>query len=233
MLLRGVGSDAELDRRAAAPARARSRCSPVAAAGVSVRLTISIGAVRAGDELDSLDALVEAADRCLYAAKRHGRNRVSLSRDLAGGERRRTSPSRSAWRARSRSPPAFAAGRPRPRRAGRVARRADGAAAGAAGATRAALPARGLAARRRQGRDPGADPRQAGPARRRRVGPDPHASDRRRGHGAPASRRCARPPRPSATTTSATTAAAIPTASRAPRSRSRPGSSPRPTRSRR
>jgi HD-GYP domain-containing protein (c-di-GMP phosphodiesterase class II) len=45
---------------------------------VSVRLTISIGAALAGGELDGLDALVEAADRCLYVAKRHGRDRVSL-----------------------------------------------------------------------------------------------------------------------------------------------------------
>jgi len=43
-----------------------------------VRLTISIGAALAGAQLDSLDALVEAADRCLYVAKRHGRDRVSL-----------------------------------------------------------------------------------------------------------------------------------------------------------
>jgi putative nucleotidyltransferase with HDIG domain len=51
---------------------------PVGAADASVRLTISIGAVRAGTGLDSLDALVEAADSCLYAAKREGRNRVSM-----------------------------------------------------------------------------------------------------------------------------------------------------------
>ena len=51
-------------------------------------LTISIGAVRAGGELDNLDALVEAADRCLYVAKRHGRDRVSLVPDLVVDDRR-------------------------------------------------------------------------------------------------------------------------------------------------
>jgi diguanylate cyclase (GGDEF)-like protein len=77
VLLQGVGSDVELDRRAQRLRRAVAG-TPIAAEGVSVRLTISIGAARAGEELDSLDALVEAADRCLYDAKRHGRNRVSL-----------------------------------------------------------------------------------------------------------------------------------------------------------
>ena len=51
----------------------------------------------------------------------------------------------------------------------------------------AALPPRRLAPRRRQGRDPGADPRQARPARRRRVGADAHASGRRRGASCAAS----------------------------------------------
>ena len=77
VLLRDVGSDAELDRRAQR-LRAAVACAPVAVEQVSVRLTISVGATRAGAGLDTLDALVEAADRCLYVAKRHGRNRVSL-----------------------------------------------------------------------------------------------------------------------------------------------------------
>jgi diguanylate cyclase (GGDEF)-like protein len=86
VLLRGVGSDEELDRLAE---RLRSTVgrTPVAAAGVSVRLTISIGAARAGEALDNLDALVEAADRCLYVAKRHGRDRVSLVPDLVPSDR--------------------------------------------------------------------------------------------------------------------------------------------------
>jgi diguanylate cyclase (GGDEF)-like protein len=82
LLLKGVASDAELDRRAQRLRTGVAR-SPVTAGGVSVRLTISIGAARAQGELDNLDALVEAADRCLYVAKRHGRNRVSLVPHLA------------------------------------------------------------------------------------------------------------------------------------------------------
>jgi diguanylate cyclase (GGDEF)-like protein len=80
VLLHGVASDAELERRAQR-LRAAVAVRPVAAAGVSIRLTISVGAARSGRELDSLDALVEAADGCLYAAKRQGRNRVSLLAD--------------------------------------------------------------------------------------------------------------------------------------------------------
>ncbi|HTE59267.1 MAG TPA: PAS domain-containing protein, partial [Solirubrobacteraceae bacterium] len=56
VLLGGVGSDAELDRRAQRLRRAVAG-TPIAADGVTVRLTISIGAVRAGGELDCLDAL--------------------------------------------------------------------------------------------------------------------------------------------------------------------------------
>ena len=113
VLLQGVASDAELDRRAQR-LRTAVASSPVAAGGVSVRLTISVGAARAGAELDNLDALVETADRCLYVAKRHGRNRVSLVPNLAVTDARRASPRRCAWPARWRSPPAFARGCPRP-----------------------------------------------------------------------------------------------------------------------
>jgi diguanylate cyclase (GGDEF)-like protein len=81
VLLGGVGSDEQLDRLAER-LRTAVACAPVWAEGASVRLTVSIGAARAGGELDSLDALVEAADRCLYVAKRHGRDRVSLVPDL-------------------------------------------------------------------------------------------------------------------------------------------------------
>jgi diguanylate cyclase (GGDEF)-like protein len=80
VLLRGVTSDEELERRAQS-LRAAVALYAVDAAEVSVRLTISVGATRSGGELGSLDALVEAADGCLYAAKRAGRNRVML---LAG-----------------------------------------------------------------------------------------------------------------------------------------------------
>ncbi len=82
VLLRGIESDAELHWRADG-LRTVIAAAPVGAAGVSLRLTVSMGGVRAGGDLVSLDALVDAADRCLYDAKRHGRNRVSLVPHLA------------------------------------------------------------------------------------------------------------------------------------------------------
>jgi diguanylate cyclase (GGDEF)-like protein len=83
LLLRGVRSDAEIAERAE---RLRSRVAgaPVVAAGISLGLTISIGAIRAGGELTDVDALVDAADRGLYAAKRGGRNRISLASHVGG-----------------------------------------------------------------------------------------------------------------------------------------------------
>jgi diguanylate cyclase (GGDEF)-like protein len=77
VLLRGVSSDAELHWRAERLRTVISRV-PIDADGITLRLTASMGAVRAAGDLDNLDALVDAADRCLYDAKRHGRNRVSL-----------------------------------------------------------------------------------------------------------------------------------------------------------
>ncbi len=77
VLLRGVGSAAELHWRADR-LRAVVALAPIDAGGVRLRLTVSMGAVQSSAELDNLDALVDAADRCLYDAKRHGRNRVSL-----------------------------------------------------------------------------------------------------------------------------------------------------------
>jgi diguanylate cyclase (GGDEF)-like protein/PAS domain S-box-containing protein len=82
VLLRGIDSDAALHWRADG-LRSAIASTPVTAAGVSLRLTVSMGGVRAGGDIDNLDALVDAADRCLYDAKRHGRNRVSLVPHLA------------------------------------------------------------------------------------------------------------------------------------------------------
>ena len=83
LLLRGVRSDTEIAERAE---RLRSRVAgaPVVAAGISLGLTISVGAIRAGGELTDVDALVDAADRGLYAAKRGGRNRISLASHVGG-----------------------------------------------------------------------------------------------------------------------------------------------------
>jgi diguanylate cyclase (GGDEF)-like protein len=80
VLLAGIGSDAELERRAEA-LRAAVADAPISVAGVTLRQTISLGAVRGGQQLATVDALVEAADRRLYAAKRGGRNRVALEAD--------------------------------------------------------------------------------------------------------------------------------------------------------
>jgi diguanylate cyclase (GGDEF)-like protein/PAS domain S-box-containing protein len=77
VLLRGVRGEAALRERAER-LRAGVARTPMTAAGVGLRLTVSVGAALAGSELETLDALVETADRCLYDAKRRGRNRVSL-----------------------------------------------------------------------------------------------------------------------------------------------------------
>jgi diguanylate cyclase (GGDEF)-like protein/PAS domain S-box-containing protein len=84
VLLGGIGSEAELLSRAEV-LRAVVAERPIAAGGVAIEQTISLGAVRVGGGLRSLDALVEAADRCLYAAKRGGRNRVSMAADAMVG----------------------------------------------------------------------------------------------------------------------------------------------------
>jgi diguanylate cyclase (GGDEF)-like protein len=78
LLARRVGSDAELAARAER-LRARVAGAPVVTAGISLGLTISVGAIRAAGALGDVDALVEAADRGLYAAKHGGRNRISLA----------------------------------------------------------------------------------------------------------------------------------------------------------
>ena len=83
VLLRGVESDGAIAERAE---RLRSRVAggAVVTAGISLGLTISVGAIRAGGELTDVDALVDAADRGLYAAKRGGRNRISLASHVGG-----------------------------------------------------------------------------------------------------------------------------------------------------
>jgi diguanylate cyclase (GGDEF)-like protein/putative nucleotidyltransferase with HDIG domain/PAS domain S-box-containing protein len=74
VLLAGVRSDDALEARCE---RLRlAVCARPFASGIAQ--TISIGAVRGQG---SVDALTEAADRRLYAAKRLGRNRVALSSD--------------------------------------------------------------------------------------------------------------------------------------------------------
>jgi diguanylate cyclase (GGDEF)-like protein/PAS domain S-box-containing protein len=82
VFLRGVDSDAQIEGRAER-LRAAASHAPVDVQGVSVPLTVSIGAARVVPGAAGLDALVETADRCLYVAKRDGRDRVSLVPHLA------------------------------------------------------------------------------------------------------------------------------------------------------
>jgi diguanylate cyclase (GGDEF)-like protein len=77
VLLRDVGSDRKLARRAERLRRAAGR-TPITHEAVRLHLTISIGGALAPPDGASLDDLVDAADGCLYAAKFQGRNRVSL-----------------------------------------------------------------------------------------------------------------------------------------------------------
>jgi diguanylate cyclase (GGDEF)-like protein len=74
----GTESDAEL-LQIGESIRAAVAGVPVAVQpGVLLRLTVSIGAVRAGEGLWSVEGIVDSADRALYAAKRRGRNQVRL-----------------------------------------------------------------------------------------------------------------------------------------------------------
>ncbi len=77
VLLRDVSSEAELAERAERLRHAVGE-TPIEHEPISVRLTTSVGATLASEGAD-LDALVERADACLYAAKYQGRNRVSLN----------------------------------------------------------------------------------------------------------------------------------------------------------
>jgi len=80
VLLREVASEDELAARAEG-LRLAVRRAPIAHDPVRLPLTISIGGALAADTSVSLDALIDKADGCLYAAKRQGRNRVSLGLD--------------------------------------------------------------------------------------------------------------------------------------------------------
>jgi diguanylate cyclase (GGDEF)-like protein len=77
VLLRGVASHDELVRRAERLRRAVSE-TPIVHGDIRVELTISVGCALPSDDSKTLDALLDTADSCLYAAKHHGRNRVSL-----------------------------------------------------------------------------------------------------------------------------------------------------------
>jgi diguanylate cyclase (GGDEF)-like protein len=76
VLLRDVRSEAALAERAER-LRQAVEDDPIAHGDIRVELTISVGCALAPDGSHTLDALLETADRCLYAAKHEGRNRVS------------------------------------------------------------------------------------------------------------------------------------------------------------
>jgi diguanylate cyclase (GGDEF)-like protein len=76
VLLREVETEAELFERAEHLRRA-VEAVPIVHGELRVELTISVGCALASNRAQTLDALLETADRCLYAAKHQGRNRVS------------------------------------------------------------------------------------------------------------------------------------------------------------
>ncbi len=51
--------------------------------GGEIAVTLSLGIAECGPDADSFDALLRAADRALYAAKRGGRNRCAMARPVA------------------------------------------------------------------------------------------------------------------------------------------------------
>jgi diguanylate cyclase (GGDEF)-like protein len=83
VLLRHVGSETQLAERAERLRRAVDE-SPIVHGELRVELTISVGCALAADGSQTLDALLETADRCLYAAKHEGRNRVSAVPAVGG-----------------------------------------------------------------------------------------------------------------------------------------------------
>jgi len=92
--------DDETLRRLADQIRRLVGMLPVAVDGGGLLpVTVSIGAVRAGGALRSVEGLIDCADRALAAAKRRGRDRVQLFGDLTvEGPSSPRSPSRCAWR---------------------------------------------------------------------------------------------------------------------------------------
>jgi diguanylate cyclase (GGDEF)-like protein len=71
-------TDRESATRLAERARRALADGPVQVDDIAVDLTASIGIAVAGDGLNTADALVDAADKALYAAKRAGRNCVRI-----------------------------------------------------------------------------------------------------------------------------------------------------------
>ena len=81
LLLRRIDSDGALRRRAERLCDA-VRATPIACAGTTIRLTVSIGGARHGAGPIALDAWIESADHALYAAKGRGRDRACLATEV-------------------------------------------------------------------------------------------------------------------------------------------------------
>ncbi len=82
----GVGSDRALRRIAEAVRKAIADTPVPLPDGRLLRVTASAGCALATDGLWSVEAIVDAADRALYAAKRAGRNRTRLVTELTAEE---------------------------------------------------------------------------------------------------------------------------------------------------
>jgi diguanylate cyclase (GGDEF)-like protein len=65
--------------------RARFAALDVIVDGTAIDATVSAGVASSGDQELSLSRLIAAADRALYEAKEHGRNRVELARSHPSG----------------------------------------------------------------------------------------------------------------------------------------------------
>ena len=82
VLVPGVGDD-ETFFQVAEDVRRLIGSVPFTVTGdTTIPVTVSIGAARASESLRTAEAIVDAADRALYAAKRRGRDRTQLFGDL-------------------------------------------------------------------------------------------------------------------------------------------------------